>query len=425
MFIRLFSASAAFARNQAANTTMIFGLAAPMLLGGVGASVDYARYVASRSSIQSIADGAALAGVQSLRISTTTSAAVSQIVSSYVAGQTPAGAPAIAATATVGTGNTVQVQLQQAIPTVTGRFVGMRTMNLAASAKARLSGGSLPNCMIALEAASPSALSFEEANLSAAGCQIYSNSAARDGLRAADRAKISAGAVCSHGGVKNDGTATINPIASTDCPTLADPLAARAQPTVGGCLFNNIKISFGMMALVPGVYCGGIQVTGGASVSLLPGVYIIKNGPFNIKANSSLSGTDVTIFLTGSNATVEVENKATVNLTAPATGAMAGMLIFEDRASPAGQKHKFESRNAPNMLGTIYLPQGYLEIGVSGSGGGAGNSIGASSAWTAIVARRVSVSDSQTLTLNTNYGATRVPPPAGIGPTLSSPQLIN
>ena len=143
-----------------------------------------------------------------------------------------------------------------------------------------------------------------------------------------------------------------------------------------------------------------------------------------LKANSTISGTDVTLFFTGSGATMAIQNKSNVSLTAPSMGATAGMLIWEDRASPVGQAHNFESRNAPTMLGTIYLPQGYLNVGVKGHGGGSGTAVGATSAWTIVIARQIGVADQQTLALNTNFSATTVPPPTGVGPTTAMPQLV-
>lgn len=414
---------AAFGRDRAGNIAVLFAIGAPVAMTGVAAGVDYTRYVGAKTSIRSIADGAALAGVQALRLANTSAAAVEQVVTAYVGAHTQQGAPAIAATTSV-TGNLVSVQLDQTVPTLVGRLAGAATVRLAAISKARLSGGSLPNCLIALDPSASAAASFDKATLTATGCQIFSGSVASDGLSVANGATVNAGLVCVRGGVKNDGTGAINPAARIDCPAIADPLAGRPQPAVGSCTFNNLKITSGSQTLSPGVYCGGLEIGGNANVNLSAGTYVISGNHLRVKAGGSLSGTDVTIFLTGAGAVLEIENKSAIGLTAPASGVMAGMLIMEDRASPAGQVHKFESRSAPQMLGVIYLPQGVFQVGVKGGGGGSGTSVGASSAWTAVVARRIAVSDQQTLTLNTNYSATPVQPPAGVAPTASAPQLV-
>jgi hypothetical protein len=423
MFARVRALISAFGRSTTGNVVVLFGLSVPVLAMGVGGAVDYARYTAAVSGIRSIADGAALAGAQAMRLSNATSRSVSATASAYVGGHTTTGMATIAVATNV-VGATVAVQLDQNVPTVMGRFAGVSKMHVSASAKARLAGGSLPNCMIALDPTASAATLVDQATVTATGCQIFSDASPADGLSISDGARISAGIVCSHGGAKNDGTASITPPAQTDCPTLVDPLASRAQPTVGSCNFNGLKIAHGSHTLSPGVYCGGLQISGNANVNLLAGTYVIKGGQLLLKAGGSLSGTDVTIFLTGSGATLNVENHSSVSLTAPSTGANAGMLVIEDRASPLGQTHSFASRNAPNMLGTIYLPQGYLNIGTKGAGGGSGVAVGASSAWTVIVARQIAIADQQAVMLNTNYAATTVPPPAGVAPVASEPQLI-
>ena len=214
------------------------------------------------------------------------------------------------------------------------------------------------------------------------------------------------------------------PTPQTDCPAIADPLAGLPAPAVGACTFTKYKVTSGSQSLTPGVYCGGIEVGSNAAVNLLPGTYVIKDGSLSVKSNATLSGNDVTLYLTGSGATIEVKADSTISLTAPSTGTYAGVLMFEDRNAPLHQTHKFESRNAPNLLGTIYLSRGDLQVGVKGSGGSGGVAVGATSAWTIIVARTLSVTDNQTLQLNTNYGATTVPPPDGVGPHVANAQLV-
>ena len=68
------------------------------------------------------------------------------------------------------------------------------------------------------------------------------------------------------------------------------------------------------------------------------------------------------------------------------------------------------SSNAREMLGTIYLPKGRLEIATM-------SPIADQSAYTAIVAKSIRMSGSPTLVLNADYAATDVPVPEGIGPT--------
>ena len=415
-----------FARNRAGGVALVFSLGAPVVAIAIGAAVDYSRYTAAATSLRHVADGAALAGAQNLRLASATTTAATQVVNAYVGAQTANAVAPIVITPGYPNGlSVVSVQLDQDVPTVVSKLAGVTKMHVSVTSKAKIVGGGMPYCMIALDPSASGATSVTQATLTATGCQIYADSAATDSLSTSNSATISAGPICSHGGAKNDGTASLTPAPQTDCPLLNDPLATRVQPTVGSCTYNNLKITHGSQTLLPGVYCGGLEISGSANVTLSSGVYAITNGPLTLKANSTIAGTDVTIFLSGSGATLSIANKSNVSLTAPSTGATAGMLIWEDRASPVGQTHKFESRNAPVMLGTVYMPQGTLQIGVQGGGGGSGVGVGASSAWTIMVARQISITDQQTLVLNTNYSSTTVPPPAGLGPVSGVPQLVN
>jgi hypothetical protein len=99
------------------------------------------------------------------------------------------------------------------------------------------------------------------------------------------------------------------------------------------------------------------------------------------------------------------------------------MLIFEDRAVRLNQHHQIKSRNAPNMLGTIYLPRGILNIGIKFGGGGKGLPVAQSSAWTVVIARQVRIQDDMQIVFNTNYASSPVNRPAGLSAAASSAVL--
>ncbi|MFL5126660.1 MAG: hypothetical protein ACJ8C9_18385 [Microvirga sp.] len=105
-----------------------------------------------------------------------------------------------------------------------------------------------------------------------------------------------------------------------------------------------------------------------------------------------------------------------INLSAPKTGTMAGLLIYSDPKAILGNKFKIFSDNARRLLGTIYLPRGDLYVD-------ANKPIADQSAYTVIVARTIELQSGPNLVLNANYGATDVPVPQGVGPTGSNVAL--
>ena len=107
--------------------------------------------------------------------------------------------------------------------------------------------------------------------------------------------------------------------------------------------------------------------------------------------------------------TIYFDTNSTINLTAPKTGTLAGLLFFEDRKLPKNQLHQILSNNAQTLLGTIYLPQGRLFVGSTAP-------VAANSAYTVVVSGTLELSAGPTLVLNSNYSATDVPVPPGVGP---------
>ena len=91
-----------------------------------------------------------------------------------------------------------------------------------------------------------------------------------------------------------------------------------------------------------------------------------------------------------------------------------------DHGSDGGAKrqHQILSNNARNLLGTIYAPQAQIIID-------ADKPIADRSAYTVLVVRQLNLYSGPNLVLNTNYGATDVPVPRGVGPYSAKMFLAN
>jgi hypothetical protein len=81
---------------------------------------------------------------------------------------------------------------------------------------------------------------------------------------------------------------------------------------------------------------------------------VIKGGNFKINANANITGTGVTIYLTG-DARVSMNGTATVKLSAPTTGDYSGMLFFGDRDNSATTKNIFNGTADSLLTGAIYF----------------------------------------------------------------------
>jgi Flp pilus assembly protein TadG len=404
-----------FWRASRGNVGVISAIAVPVLVLGVGGGLDYGLAASTRTEFQGLADGAALAGVRSFMLANATAQSVSGLISGFVSAQRGSRAPNAVVTSNVSQNlGTVTVQIDGDYSTVFLRMVGMPTIHVSTKATARLLTSSVPNCLIALDSFAGHAIEIDKGGVLGPHCMLYSDSTAADALKISGGATVTAAAICSAGGVKDDSNSAVSPPPRTDCPSLSDPLATIPQPSLGTCTEMNMKLQDAVTTLMGGVYCGGLEIGGKSVVSISQGLYVIKDGALKIKDSAAVSGSDVTFFLTGQNAVLDLDNGTSINLSAPKNGPLAGMLIFEDRSAQLNQHHQIKSRNAPNMLGTIYLSRGILDIGIQYGGGGKGLPVAQSSDWTVVIARQVSIQDDMQIVFNTDYAASPVHPPAGL-----------
>jgi len=289
-------------------------------------------------------------------------------------------------------------------------------------------------CMLALNASSAETISLQDnAVMNAPGCLVQTNSNNKFAMDSHDSAVLKAGMICSAGGALKFVSSNFSPPVTTDCPVLPDPLSSRSPPSVGACNFTNTVIDGLSQTLQPGVYCGGLKVINNANVSLAPGIFIIAGGPLVVAGGSRFTGAYVGIYLSGANANLTFDADTTISLSAPTSGQLAGILIYDDPAGaaapattpPSGlvcnsmaktaqysaspRQHQIYSNDAQTLTGTIYLPKGELLVDAS-------KPIANYSAYTVLLVDQLHLCAGPTLVLNTDYTATDVPVPMGVGP---------
>ena len=87
----------------------------------------------------------------------------------------------------------------------------------------------------------------------------------------------------------------------------------------------------------------------------------------------------------------------------------AGAANGRGKTTGAPRQHQIFSDNARNLLGTIYMPQGEIIIDAT-------KPIADKSAYTVLVVNQLHLYSGPNLILNTDYSATDVPVPMGVGP---------
>ncbi len=267
-------------------------------------------------------------------------------------------------------------------------------------------GGSENICVIGLNAtASGTVKAFNSARLSGDRCAVYSNSTSESGLAATNTAKIKSILACSAGGY-NGASSNFDPAPITDCPKRDDPLAERAPPSFSGCNYSGVVKTDYVGTLQPGVYCGGLTIDGASRVDFADGVFVIKDGHMTIAGESATTGDYVGFYFSGTGGGLTISGNADIDLAAPLNGPMAGVPIWQEPSQNGTKVFTVMSNNVRKMVGTIYLPKGKFR-------GASNGSISGDSAYTAIIADTIELSQQANLVLNANYFDTNVPVPGG------------
>jgi hypothetical protein len=421
----------------------MFGLLTPILFAVSAAAVEYSMYQRHQTRLQSQVDAAAIASVREMQMARVDRTRISAVAENYVHVSEP---DASVETQVDLEKFSVTVAARKQLETTMGKLFWVSGPTVEASATAKLNG-TLPLCLLALDRKAPGAVHLEQsATMTAPGCMVYSNSKHASGVQAKDNATLKAGFICSAGGKGKTTSATFTPEPVTDCPQMDDPLRGRNTPPDSPCRFKEMVVNGGTQTLQPGVYCKGLKITNGAKVRLTRGVYVIKDGPLIVNRGGELGGTDVAIYLKGNTANLVFETNSTINLSAPKDGPLAGILIFDDPSGASApaippyplplpivgavlgllggalegppREHKILSDNARTLLGTIYMPQGRLIIDAS-------RPIADKSAYTVLVVRQIDLHAGPNLFLNSDYSASDVPVPKGVGPYGSNIMLTN
>ena len=396
-------------RDQAGSALLLFAAALPLVAGGAAAAVDFASVNNAKAHLQSIANSVALSGAKELHVyrKNTDSLAegVRQRALAMVDGASLAAADPTADASIDEDAATVTVTLAIAPQTVL-----LGTLGYVDRVSATAVAGAYGNarlCVLALDKAAGSAIQATQiATVDAAECAVQANAPEPDAINLDVASKMQARAICSGGGVAG-GNGAFQPPPQTDCPAIDDPLADRTLPVVGACDFKDMTILL-PRTISPGHYCGGLTLGPTALVKALPGDYVISGGPLALAPASSLTGENVSFRFIDEKSTFSFGVGSIVQLSAPTTGPMAGFLFYQDPGIAKEETFLIGSDLVTKLLGTIYLPSGTLLIDVVGL-------VAAASAYTVVVADRIDVRGAH-LVINSDYGATDVPVPAGIGP---------
>lgn len=339
-----------------------FGLV--VMLGAAGLAVDlgYLRY--QRRLQQSAADSAALAGAAEAAAGNATSAAIEDAtlngfrdgVNNVTVNVNPAFA--------FGTQTGVQVQVRAVQPTFFMRIFGVNTATVSTAAVALSTSGK--NCVYALNGFGTALNNGGTTSVSNCGVVVNSN--------LLNTGSITANSVSVHGTASGSAT---SPAAVTGTVEAGDPLYRLTPPGGGGgCTAATYSGPTGAApplnpTLNQGRYCS-IVVTGNVNLTLNPGTYTITQAGgagVSLNGRGTVTGTGVTIYLRGNAGPVAINTTPTANetlqLRAPTTGALAGILFYQNPGNT--QTANIDGKSASRLQGALYFPGATLNLSNTGS----------------------------------------------------------
>lgn len=378
------------------------------MVGFVGASVDYSRVNALKTKMQGAMDAAVIVGA---RDGTSNRDTVAQQMFAANAGSQSSAVPTFALNADGSYSGTATTGLA----TEFMGLLGISSVNVTVKATAKSADPTArPFCVMALNATAPSALKLNgnsSVKIAAPQCTVLVNSSADPAVDTSGNASINSAENCFVGKVSTSGNSSVSPPPDAVCKPKLDPFAGYPKLTPGACNHTNFSATGGTLTLQPGVYCGGIKISGASTtVTFAPGLYIIKDGPLSSSGGGSLTGNGVTFYLTGTDAGLQISGTADWHLVASNSDPLPSFVFFLDPAGPSGLAAAASMISGSGELyfeGVIYLPKQLLSIT------GNGTALGAAP-FTSYIADTLKFSGNGSLTINMDIAHTTVAIPAAI-----------
>jgi Flp pilus assembly protein TadG len=337
-----------FAREDGGSTAVIFALALVMLLGAAGVAIDIARGVNMRAKMQDALDAAVLVGARANSDTDAQVAAATKLFDANFAGKSVKN---VSATFTPTIDGELSGTATAQLDTTLAGVLGIKQLTIKTVAKAV---GGAPFCILVLNPKASQALLVNSgAEVDAPDCELHVKSTGSPAAIFNSGSDISTKHLCISGTniIDNGGT---HPNLDTGCSTSGDPFAGKlSEPHSSSCTYRNLNFNGGNVTLNPGVYCGWINFNNRPNVRFRPGVYVIKDGGWNVNGGT-WSGSGVTFYF-ADESKIQFNSGVAVSISAPTSGTYKDLVMFEKSGLSRSQMIFDDSRNM-NLEGIIYLP---------------------------------------------------------------------
>jgi Flp pilus assembly protein TadG len=356
-----------FCRSNRGSVAIMMGITLTVTIGVAGLGAEITFLLFRHRQLQTVADAAALSAAAAMQAGYPTFDVEARAVAASL--NFPNGVNGVAITPNNPPGSGAYARNTGAVEVIASQpqtlaMVGLVSnglFNVTARAVAIVGTGS--SCVLQFSPGSATGVTISNgAAVNLIDCGLSANSTSGSAISVTGGATLTAQSVSTSGStsIRNGGAIKVTGAIKTNQAAVPDPYASVAMPALpGGCMAKN-TYGHGTWVLSPGRYCGGLSLTNDAIVTMSAGVYFVDQGTFSVGGAVLLTGANVTIVLTASTgggyATVSIGNGANVTLSAPTSGATAGIVFFGDRRAPASNTQNFEGGAVVNITGAIYFP---------------------------------------------------------------------
>lgn len=357
-------------KDRKGAVALIMAAATPIIVGGLGLSIDTIQWTLTKRQMQRQADSGAIAGAYGLAQGRSVAAVVADdlarnafvdLTNDPVVENAPTAGPQ------AGNSRAVRVALSTNVNLpFTGFFLnGPLTIPAEATASLVANG---EFCALSLETANATGITLWGNSTVNLGCGMATNSVSANAVAAGGSSTVSATPIAAVGGVPQSSNYAPGTVLIPYAVPQPDPFLALPDPTVSGGVQNGNVNSNQTRTLNPGTY-NGMDLKG--NVTLNPGTYVIDGGDLSIGAQAKVTGSGVTFVLTSKTAAtnpnsigqIKMNGGATVNLTAPSSGTYQGVLIYQDRrAALSNQSNKVNGNSASKLQGAVYVASQEVEF---------------------------------------------------------------
>ena len=401
---------ARIARGDRGSILILTALSMVTLTGFMGLALDVGSLYQHRRVLHTAADAGALGGGAEIYRGQTSLITASALAATAENGYAH-GTDGVTVTVNhppqsgfyVGDPAAVEVLITQPNPTFFMRVFGWTTIPVGARAVA-WAGANDKHCIYGLEETDRDAFSYNSSARLEADCGLIVNSSDPRGTHLTSSANVSVDAASLTGAYVEESSSVLNAehgIHTNVWPRSPDPLGHLVPPPYGGCNVVDLELDRPAATLSPGVYCGKLTIKNNTVVTLTPGMYVIRGGPFSTESNAVVNGTGVTLFLTDSALypfkPLSFQSSSVLDLSAPTEGPYAGILFYQD--PDAGDEdviHRWESSSVHRLEGALYFPTQIVRFE---------SSVRISAAYTLLVAREIIGDSNSFLDINADYSS--------------------